>query len=876
MDEDDMDELPEMVELPEDEEPDVIDTPDGGAIVKLDDDQPERSEDFYANLAETMAESELSSMAADYLDLIGKDREARKKRDEQYEEGIRRTGLGDDAPGGAQFEGATRVVHPMLTEACVDFAARAIKELFPPQGPVKDFIPGDPTIEKLKKAKRKTDFMNWQLTVQATEFRAELEQLLTQVPLGGAQYMKVTWNEARNRPEFLFVAIDDMYLPFSATNFYSAQRKTHVQYLTQLEFTQRVKRGMYRDVDLTPVTLEPDFSAAEKANNKIEGRTETSYNEDGLRTVYEIYVIADIEDDGEALPYIISVDKSTSKVLSIYRNWDELDEAQEELQWFVEFPFVPWRGAYPIGLPHMVGGISAAATGALRALLDSAHISNSQTMLKLKGGSKGGQSLEIQPTQVMEIEGGLAADDIRKLIMPLPYNQPSPVLFSLLGFLVDAGKGVIRTSMEDIADGNANAPVGTTLAKIEQGMVVFSAIHARMHNSMQKMLGILHRLNAMYLDDEDIKEEIGEQLATREDFEGPLDVVPVSDPNIFSEAQRFAQVQAVAQRAAALPQLYDQRAVEERILETLKIPNAQKLLLPPTTPKEQNAVNENLSASLGRPVVAFPAQDHIAHLKTHLAYMMNPALGMSPLIAPAYLPLMLNHLKEHIALWYVSSVLELAEEVAGEDVTEQMKELKTPEARQAFDRMLAEASLSVTEQAPEVFASLPPVIQQVQQMIQQLQQPGMPQDPRLALEQQKMQLQQQDSQQRAQIEGQKMQANMQMEQVKMQANMQLEQAKMQADVQRDQQRAQLEGQKMQADGLLEQQRMQLEAAKAQIDMQLEQMRQDREDQRKKADLDARMAMNLQDNQTAMQLAAAEIASGERFGVSTGTGINPQP
>jgi hypothetical protein len=876
MDEDDMDELPEMVELPEDEEPDVIDTPDGGAIVKLDDDQPERSEDFYANLAETMAESELSTMAADYLDLIGKDREARKKRDEQYEEGIRRTGLGDDAPGGAQFEGATRVVHPMLTEACVDFAARAIKELFPPQGPVKDFIPGDPTIEKLKKAKRKTDFMNWQLTVQATEFRAELEQLLTQVPLGGAQYMKVTWNEARNRPEFLFVAIDDMYLPFSATNFYSAQRKTHVQYLTQLEFTQRVKRGMYRDVDLTPVTLEPDFSAAEKANNKIEGRTETSYNEDGLRTVYEIYVIADIEDDGEPLPYIISVDKSTSKVLSIYRNWDELDEAQEELQWFVEFPFVPWRGAYPIGLPHMVGGISAAATGALRALLDSAHISNSQTMLKLKGGSKGGQSLEIQPTQVMEIEGGLAADDIRKLIMPLPYNQPSPVLFSLLGFLVDAGKGVIRTSMEDIADGNANAPVGTTLAKIEQGMVVFSAIHARMHNSMQKMLGILHRLNAMYLDDEDIKEEIGEQLATREDFEGPLDVVPVSDPNIFSEAQRFAQVQAVAQRAAALPQLYDQRAVEERILETLKIPNAQKLLLPPTTPKEQNAVNENLSASLGRPVVAFPAQDHIAHLKTHLAYMMNPALGMSPLIAPAYLPLMLNHLKEHIALWYVSSVLELAEEVAGEDVTEQMKELKTPEARQAFDRMLAEASLSVTEQAPEVFASLPPVIQQVQQMIQQLQQPGMPQDPRLALEQQKMQLQQQDSQQRAQIEGQKMQANMQMEQVKMQANMQLEQAKMQADMQRDQQRAQLEGQKMQADGLLEQQRMQLEAAKAQIDMQLEQMRQDREDQRKKADLDARMAMNLQDNQTAMQLAAAEIASGERFGVSTGTGINPQP
>ena len=853
----DEDELPEaeMVELPDEEDDDVIDTEDGGAIVRLDDDEEEeRSDDFYANLAETMPESELSALAADYLDLIGKDKDARKKRDEQYEEGLRRTGLGDDAPGGAQFQGATKVVHPMLTEACVDFAARAIKELFPPNGPVKDFIPGEPTVDKLKKAKRKTDFMNWQLTVQSPEFRAELEQLLTQVPLGGAQYMKVTWNEPRNRPDFLFVAIDDMYLPFAATNFYSAQRKTHVQYLTQLEYTQRVKRGMYRDVDLTPVTLEPDFSSAEKANNKIEGREETSYNEDGLRTIYEIYVTADIEDDGEALPYIVSVDKVTSKVLAIYRNWDELDESKEELNWFVEFPFVPWRGAYPIGLPHMVGGISAAATGALRALLDSAHISNSQTMLKLKGGSKGGQSLEIQPTQVMEIEGGLAADDIRKLIMPLPYSPPNGVLFQLLGFLVDAGKGVIRTSMEDIADGNANAPVGTTLAKIEQGMVVFSAIHARMHNSMQKMLAILHRLNAMYLEDEDIKEELGEKLATREDFEGPLDVVPVSDPNIFSEAQRFAQVQAVAQRSAQLPQLYDQRAVEERILETLKIPNPDKLLLPPTTPKEQNAVNENAAASMGKAVVAFPAQDHIAHLKTHLAYMMNPALGMNPLIAPSLLPIMLNHLKEHIALWYVSSVLELAEEVAGEDVTKTMKELKEPEARQAFDRMLAEASQGVTEEAINVFASLPPVIQQVQQMIQQLQQPGMPQDPRLAIEQQKLQAQQQRDQAQMQLEGQKTQAQMQ----------------------REQQQMQLEGQKMAAQAQQDQIEAQLEAQKLQIETQLEQMKQDREDQRTKAELDARMAMNLQDNQTAMQLAAAEIASGERFDVSTGTGINPQP
>ena len=860
MDEDENILTGELIELPDDEDDSVIDTEDGGAIVRMDDGEGDaRSDDFYANLAETMSESELSEIARTYLDVVGKDKQARKKRDEQYEEGLRRTGLGDDAPGGAQFQGATKVVHPMLTEACVDFSARAIKELFPPQGPVKDFIPGEPSGDKVKKAKRKTDFMNWQLTTQSPEFRAELEQLLTQVPLGGAQYMKVTWNEPRNRPDFLFVAIDDMYLPFAATNFYSAQRKTHVQYLTQLDYQRRVKQGMYRDVDLAPVSMEPDFSLAEKANMKIEGRDESSYNEDGLRTVYEIYVISDIEGD-EALPYIITVDKTTSKVLSIYRNWDELDDAQEELQWFVEFPFVPWRGAYPIGLPHMVGGLSAAATGALRALLDAAHISNSQTMLKLKGGSKGGQSLEIQPTQVMEIEGGMAADDIRKLIMPLPYSPPNPVLFSLLGFLVDAGKGVIRTTMEDIADGNPNAPVGTTLAKLEQGMVVFSAIHARMHNSMAKLLAILHRLNAMYLNDEDIEDEVGEELATRQDFEGPLDVVPVSDPNIFSEAQRFAQIQAVAQRSAALPQLYNQRKVEERILDTLKIPNAKDLLNPALEPKEQNAVNENVAATMARPIVAFPEQDHIAHLKTHLAYLMNPALGMNPLIAPTFIPAILNHLKEHIALWYATSVFDLGTEATGEDIGDMLKEIRDPEAKRAFDGMLAEASQTVAAEATNVFASLPPVIAQAQQIMQQLA-PQPPMDPNVQLVQQQMQMQAQRDQQRSAIDAQKLQLTAQDAQQKAQ----MDAAKLQLDAQDAQQKAQMDAAKLQLDAQQMQQRMASD-----------QQRQEAETQRKMAELQVRQAMNTQDNLTAMELAQLEVETGERIAVSTGTGINPQP
>ncbi|CAB4159237.1 hypothetical protein UFOVP714_74, partial [uncultured Caudovirales phage] len=386
-----------------------------------------------------------------------------------------------------------------------------------------------------------------------------------------------------------------------------------------------------------------------------------------------------------------------------------------------------------------------------------------------------------------------------------------------------------------LADQNPNAPVGTTLALIQEGMTVFSSIHARLHSAMARTLRILHRLNAMYLDDADVKQEVGEVLATRADFEGPMDVVPVSDPSIFSESQRFAQVQAVSQRAAALPQLYNQRKVEERLLETMRVPNPSDLLVPPLEPKQQNAVNENVAATMGRPIVAFPEQDHIAHLKTHLAYMTNPALGGSQLIAPTYLPIILGHIKEHLALWYAATVLDLAEETSGIDISEDMKNLKDNEAKRAFDRMLAEASQTVVTDATEVFASLPPVIAQAMQMMQQFA-PQVPPDPRIALEGQKMQAQQQ----------------------------------------RDQAQMQLDAQRMQADAMKTQAEMQLEAQKLQIEQQLEQMKQDREDARTSAELNARMTMNQQDNQTAMQLAQAEIMSGERIAVSTGTGINPQP
>ena len=826
-------ELGEMFELPE-EISDVEDTEDGGAIVRFGEEEEAVSEsEFYSNLAETLPEGDMDEVAQDFLGLISKDKEARKKRDEQYEEGIRRTGLGDDAPGGAQFQGASRVVHPMLTEVCVDFSARAIKEIFPAEGPAKDYIIGDETADKVAKAQRKTRYLNWQMTQQMPEFRAELEQLLTQVPLGGAQYLKLSWDPNKRRPVPLFIGIDDIYLPYAATNFYSAERKTHVQYVTEIEYRQRVRSGMYRDVDLAPTTMDPDISKSEKANNKIEGRDDNAYDTDGLRTIFEVYAIADLEEEYGLAPYIFSIDKVTGKVLSIYRNWEESDDTLQEMQWIIEFPFVPWRGAYPIGIPQMIGGISAAATGALRALLDSAHIANFPGMLKLKGGREGGQSERIDPTEVKEIEGGAFSDDIRKIAMPLPFNQPSPVLYQLLGFLVDAGKGVVRTTLEDIADNQGNMPVGTQLARIEQGMVVFNAIHARLHDAMGRTLKVLHRLNAMYLENDEVKDETGQLLVKRSDFEGPMDVVPVSDPNIFSEAQRFAQVQALSQRAMALPQVYNVRKVEERILKQLRIPNPKELLIPAPEPKELNAINENVAATLGRPVSAFPEQDHLAHLQAHLDYLTSPILGSSMLMAPTFVPSILNHIKEHIALWYATHVFEVASKAAGQDISDFQK-VKSPEVKKSFDQLLAAASQRVVPDTAQAFGAIPQIVQQAVQMMQQLQGMNAPQDPRMAA-------QMAETQRKAQAD----QASIQVEQ----ARLQLEQAKMQLSAAEKQQRQQ-------------------------DNMQREMVKQDRLDKRQAAELEVKLVTNREDNDTAKQIAAMEAITGEKVGVSTGTGINP--
>ena len=702
------------------EESDIEELPDGSAVVRMNVKGPMEDEDFYQNLADSdsLDSMDVDGLALRYIELIEKDREARKQRDKQYEEGLRRTGLGKDAPGGANFNGASKVVHPVMAEACVDFAARAFKELFPPDGPTRTKILGDVTEEKTAVAERKRDFMNWQLSEQIEEFPDEQEQLLTQLPLGGSQYLKIWYDERKRRPCAQFLPIDNVLLPFSAGSFYTAQRVTEVDDISDYEFKRRIASGLYRDTNYIRATMDPEPTAAQKANDKIEGRNPND-NEDGLRRVYHVYTWLELEDDpitkGEMAPYILMIDELDSTVVGLYRNWEEGDELMTKLDWIVEFKFIPWRGVYAVGLPHLVGGLSAAATGALRALLDSAHINNAATLLKLKGAKVSGQSQQVEVTQVAEIEAAPGVDDVRKLAMPMPFNPPSAVLFELLGWLTNAAKGVVTTAEEKIADVGQNTPVGTTQALIEQGAAVFSAIHARLHKSQGRVLGILQRINRWYLDDMQRSDVVEDLDVKREDFARVTDVVPVSDPHIFSETQRMAQTQAVLAVMKDNPDLFNRRAVVQRFLKQIKVPGVNELMIDVPAPEKMDAANENVAMAIGQAAFAYPEQDHLGHLQAHLDFAKDPVFGGNPVIAPSFLPKAVEHLKQHLSLWYLNRMNGYVEKSLGQKVDD-YDLLSDPKP---IDKLFGAAAQHVSMDSQQTLAGILPVIQQMVQQVQQ-------------------------------------------------------------------------------------------------------------------------------------------------------------
>jgi hypothetical protein len=844
----------------------VVDTDDGGAIVQMEGDvSPDQAYEFYDNIVDMIPDDELTRLGSQLEESIERDKKSRERRDKEYAEAIKRTGLGKEAPGGAEFTGASRAVHPMLTEAAVDYGARAVKELLPPNGPVKTYIPGENiNSERMEKADRVKNYMNWQFLKQMKGFRPELEQLLPQNALSGSQYMRITpdWSKNKTRPCPRFVPQDQIYIPYSASNFYTAERQTYAEPVTKMEFEDRVKDGMYKDISPLVNAQMPEATAAQKATDKVEGKDSYDfYNEDGLRIIYEINTFIDMEGDTDAegtVPYLISMDEPTKKIVAVVRNWEQEDEYQERMQWIIEFPFIPWRGAYSVGLGQMIGSLSGAATGALRALLDSAHVNNIPTAVRLKGANFIGQSkTEIQATQIVELDGGIAGDDIRKLLLHLPFNPPSPVLYELLGFLVDAGRGVVRTTFEQLSDQNPNMPVGTTLAMIEEGMQVMSAIHLRTYHAMTMVIEVIHRINKMYLTDDEVTDEVGELLAYREDFQGPMDVVPTADPQVFSDVQRLAQLQIVAERAAALPDLYNQRAVEKRLLDRTKIPNPDELLIPEQKPEWMNAVNENTAMSLQRPVSAFPEQDHLAHLQVHLDFLLSPVFGQNPVIAPNFTPPVLEHIKEHMVLWYVQENYNLLEEALETD-DEGMKTVmaeQDPETKAEMDRTLAQASPVIIKRGLTVFEQLPGIIQQAMQMMQQFQPqpPALPVDPNAQAETERRK---QADQMRAQADATKDETK----RIELDKDEGIEFAKLSAQ------------EREQAVEKAHEDAMEAQKRAARLEELLSKER--AEDERTATEIESGERRNTQDNLTALTIAAAELEAGKKSNLSTGTGINP--
>ena len=843
-------------------------TDDGGAIVRVDDDVPTRpNREWFENIATDFDDGTLQTLATRLLQDIDRDKRAREKRDKEYEEAIKRTGLGKETPGGADFEGASKAVHPMLTEATVDFASRAIKELLPPNGPVKVYVPGDnPEPDRFAKGERIKNYNNWQFLIQMPDFRSELEQLLTQLTLGGSQYLRLVYDAQKKRPVPTYWPSDDVYVPYASSNFYTAERLTFVEHITEHEFEMRVKSGMYRSLGPGAATAQPDEqSPPQKATNAVEGKEQIApYNEDGLRNEYEIMCWCELEDKEGYAPYRITIDGAHRKVAAVNRNWEEDDETKQPLYWTIEFPFVPWRGAYSIGLGQMIGSLSGAATGALRALLDSAHMNNLPTLLRLKGANFSGQSKELNIAEVTEIEGGIAGDDIRKLVMAVPFNQPSSVLLELLGTLTEAGRGMVQTTFEKLGEQSTQLPVGTTLALIEEGMTVFSAIHLRLFQSMTMVIKILNRINRMYLDEEEIKDDMGEVLAKRSDFDPPHDVMPVADPEIFSDVQRMAQLQVIADRAQTMPEVYNQKEVEKRILERTKIPNADELLLPDDTPEEQNAVNENAAMSMGRPVAAFPDQDHLAHLQVHLDYMKSPVLGQFPLIAPQFLPMAMQHVTEHMSLYYVQYNLELLQASTGMDDDElsAMMRLRNPDVRKELDKNLALQSQSVVPAVGEVLSGLTPVIQQAQQLLQEMQpQPEPPPpDPAavMAIEQEREADQAKDVRETKKMELQlvdKQESRAHEKEIKF-MELDAEQRQKALDDARDAAQQASE-----------------HAARLEELM----VRETAEDERTAEEVASRELMNAEDNLTALEIAGVEAETKKETSVKTGEGVtNPRP
>jgi hypothetical protein len=696
-------------------------------------------------------------MASELVTLFDADKDSRKEWETTYIKGLDLLGLKIEDRT-QPWEGACGVFHPMLSEAIVRFQAQSIQEIFPARGPVQTKILGKVDLERVQQAQRVQEYLNYLLTERMSEYRSETEKLLFSLALSGAAFRKVYFDPSLGRPASIFVPAEDFVVSYGATDLVTCERATHVMKKTYNEIRKLQVSGFYRDVNLPPPS--PDITEIQKSYDKLNGESK-GMDLDSRYTLLEMVVDYDLpgfedtdemgEPTGIALPYVITIDKSSRTILSVRRNWYEDDPLKKRRQHFVQYTYIPGLGFYGFGLVHLVGGLAKSSTSILRQLVDAGTLSNLPGGLKTRGLRIKGDDTPIMPGEFRDVD--IPSGALRDNITFLPYKEPSGTLYQLLNNIVDEGRRFASQADMKVADMNAEAPVGTTLAIIERSMKVMSAVQARLHASMKKELKLLSQVIFDYGPTEYPYDIPGKEL-TKEDFDDRVDVIPVSDPNAGTMAQRIMKYQAALQLAAQAPQLYDLPMLHRQMIEALGIADPQEVLpnkseIPPTDP-----VTENMNALQMKPIKAFLYQDHEAHIQVHMSFMQDPRLqGMLQQAPQAAQVLQANitaHIAEHLGFAYRQQIekqlgvkLPPPGEPLPEDIEYRISQLVAPAAAQVTGKAQAEI--------------------QMQENMRQAQ------DPVLQMEMQKLQLRAQEIQQKAQSDMARVQADMQKAQMRMQA-----------------------------------------------------------------------------------------------------------
>jgi len=679
-----------------------IETEDGGVVVDFEGSATEEltGADHNSNLAEYIEDQDLEEMASDLVSDFESDRTSRKEWSRSYVKGLDLLGMKIEERT-QPWEGASGVFHPLLSEAIVRFQAQAMGEIFPASGPVRTKIVGKQTKEKNEQSKRVEHEMNYMLTEEMTEYRDETEQMLFRLPLAGSAFKKVYYDPIMERPCSMFVPAEDFVVSYGASDLMSCSRYTHVMKKTENQVRELQVNGFYKDIELPEPSA--DETDIQEKYDEMDG-SEAVYDDDDRYTILEMHVDLDMPEpfedkDGLARPYIVTIDKSSRTILSIRKNWYESDEKKTKRQHFIHYRYLPSLGFYGTGLIHLIGGLAKSATSILRQLIDAGTLSNLPAGLKARGLRIKGDDSPLMPGEFRDVD--VPGGAIRDSITFIPYKEPSSVLYQLLGNIVEEGRRIGSIADVQVGNMNPNAPVGTTLALLERSMKVMSGVQSRLHASLKKELRILAKCIHDFMPSDYSYETEGDFSRTK-DFDGRIDVIPVSDPNASTMAQRVTQYQSALQLAQQAPQLYDMGKLHRQMLEVLGIQDADDIIKLPEDIKPKDPVAENMAIMKQEPVKAFKYQDHEAHIAVHKAAAEDPKItqiiGQSP-FAAAIQNSMAAHITEHVAFQYRKEMeLQLGTSLPDEDkpipdnVEEQLSKLVAKASEKVLNKSKAEVA----------------------------------------------------------------------------------------------------------------------------------------------------------------------------------------